>query len=116
MSADEPTRKTDRLEIIGEMLGEVTVYQPMAIKELSRAGALIETSFPLQVDSLHGLRLVLGETSIVVKGRIVHSHIHELEQGGILYRIGIEFVEPTEYVIEAIGDFMEAITAARQET
>src|SRR5512133_1688761 len=111
MSGEEPIRKNERLEIFGEMLGEVMVYQPMAIKEISRGGALIETSFPLQVDSLHDLRLMLGDTSIVVKGRIVHSHVSDLEQGGVVYRVGIEFVQPTDHVVEAIGQFMAAIVA-----
>jgi hypothetical protein len=110
----EPIRKNERLEIFGEMLGEVMVYEPMAIKEISRGGTLIETAFPLQVDSLHDLRLMLGETSIVVKGRIVHSHVCDVEHGGVLYRIGIEFVEPSEYVVEAVGQFMEAIIAGRE--
>lgn len=116
MNGDGPIRKTERLEIFGEMLGEVMVYQPMAIKEISRAGALIETSFPLQVDSLHDLRLMLGDTSIVVKGRIVHSHICDVDHGGVVYRVGIEFVEPSEYVVDAVGEFMQAIAAGREAT
>ncbi len=116
MSGVEPVRKNERLEIFGEMLGEVMVYQPMAIREISRGGALIETSFPLQVDSLHELRLVLGELSIVVKGRIVHSRLCEVEEGSVAYKVGIEFVEPTEYVVDAIGQFMAAIVAGREMT
>jgi hypothetical protein len=116
MSGDEPIRKNERLEIFGEMLGEVMVYQPMAIREISRGGALIETSFPLQVDSLHDLRLMLGDISIVVKGRIVHSHVCDLEQGGVLYRVGIEFVQPTDHASDAIGQFMAAIVAGREMT
>ena len=116
MSGDEPIRRNERLEIFGEMLGEVMVYQPMAIKEISRGGALIETSFPLQVDSLHDLRLMLGDTSIVVKGRIVHSHICDVEHGGgVQYRIGVEFIEPSEHVIAAVDGFMRAIAAGRAE-
>jgi len=116
MSGDEPIRKNERLEIFGEMLGEVMVYQPMAIREISRGGALIETSYPLQVDSLHDLRLMLVDISIVVKGRIVHSHVCDLEQGGVLYRVGIEFVQPTDHALDAIGQFMAAIVAGRELT
>ncbi len=116
MNGEGPIRKAERLEIYGEMLGEVMVYQPMSIREISRAGALIETKYPLQVDSLHDLRLVLADTSIVVKGRIVHSHICDVEHEGVLYRVGIEFVEPSQYAIEAIEKFMRAIVAGREET
>ena len=104
------------MEIMGELLGEVMVYQPMGIKEISVSGALIETSFPLRVDSLHEVRLMLGDTSIIVKSRIVHSHICDLEEGGVVYRVGLEFVEPSERVLEAIGEFMQAIVAGREGT
>lgn len=116
MSGAEPIRKNERLEIFGEMLGEVMVYEPMAVREISRGGALIETSFPLVVDSLHDFRLKLGDISIVVKGRIVHSHLNELEDGPAVHRVGIEFVQPTEHVVEAIGQFMAAIAAGRELT
>jgi hypothetical protein len=56
-------------------IGEVMVFQPMAIKEISAGGAQIETAFPLQLNSLHDIRLTLGDRSIIVKGRVVHGHI-----------------------------------------
>jgi hypothetical protein len=88
----------------------------MAVREISRGGALIETSFPLVVDSLHDFRLKLDDISIVVKGRIVHSRASELEEGGTVHRVGIEFVQPNEHVLEAIGQFMAAIAARRELT
>jgi len=39
---DENTRDTERVEILGELRGEVMVFQPMAIKEISRGGAQID--------------------------------------------------------------------------
>lgn len=102
--------------MFGEMSGEVMVLQPVAIKEISRLGALIETGFPLQVDSLHDLRLRLGQVPIIVKGRIVHSHISEVEDKGVLYAIGVEFVEPSEHVIEAIGEFLQRLADERALT
>lgn len=109
----ESTRRIERLEIIGELNGEVMVYQPMAVKVLSPFGALIQTAFPLQVDSLHDLRLRLGEVPIVVKARIVHSHISEVEDQGVSYAVGVEFVEPSEHVVDAIKTFVQAL-AERQ--
>jgi hypothetical protein len=116
MSAEHPIRKTERLEIVGEMMGEVMVYQPMAIRQISRAGAMIETAFPLQVDSLHDLRLMLGDVPIVVKARIVHSHVTEVEDQGVLYAIGVEYVQPSDYVVEAIGEFIRRVGPATQTT
>lgn len=108
MIGEQPIRKAERLEIVGELLGEVMVYKPMSIRQISRAGACIETTFPLQVDSLHDLRLMLGNVPIVVKGRIVHSRVSDVEHRGVVYAIGVEFVEPSDYVVEAIGDFIQS--------
>jgi hypothetical protein len=117
MAADDsPIRRTQRIEILGELQGEVMVYEPMAITEISRAGAQIETSFPLQIDSLHDFRLVLGDRSLVVKARIVHAHVCDVEDHATIYRAGIEFVQPSERIIEAIGEFMDEIIASRART
>jgi hypothetical protein len=103
-----PKREAERVHIPGQIKGEVTVYEPMAILDLSDRGALVETTFALHVDSLHEFRLSLGERSVIVKGRIVHCHIGELQEGTVLYRSGIEFVEPSEHALTAIHAFVEA--------
>src|SRR6266571_9171753 len=108
------TREAERIEILGELHGEVMVFQSMAIKEISRAGAQIETGFPLQLDCLHDFRLTLGDRSIVVKGRVVHCSITDVEQELVLYRAGIEFIEPSERVAAAISDFIDAVETGRR--
>jgi len=107
-------RDAERIPILGELHGEVMVFQPMAIKEISRGGAQVETAFPLQLDSLHEFRLTLGDRSIVVKGRVAHCSISDVEQEGVLYRSGIEFIEPSERVFAVIADFIEAIKTGRR--
>jgi hypothetical protein len=107
-------RDSERIQILGDLHGEVTIFQPMAIKEISRGGAQIETGFALQVDSLHDFRLALGDRSIVVKGRVVHCHISDVEQELVLYRSGIEFVEPSGSVSVVIEEFVEAIKTGRR--
>ena len=113
MGRPEDKRDTERVQILGELRGEITVFQPMAIKEISRGGAQVETGFPLQVDSLHEFRLTLGERSVVVKGRIAHCKITDVEQELVLYLSGIEFIEPSERVAAVISDFLEAIQTGR---
>lgn len=104
-------RDTERIEILGELRGEVMVFQPLAIREISRRGLQIEVGFPLQVDSLHEFRLTLDERSIVVKGRVAHCRICDVEQGVVRYRAGIELVEPNPHAEAAIAAFMDAISA-----
>jgi hypothetical protein len=103
-----PKREALRVLIPGQVTGEVTVYEPMSILDLSDRGALVETRFALHVDSLHEFRLSLGTRSVIVKGRIAHCQIGELQEGTVLYRSGIEFVEPTEHATSAIHAFVEA--------
>ena len=101
-------REAERVLIPGQVTGEVTVYEPMTIFDLSDRGALVETRFPLHLDSLHDFRLSLGTRSVIVKGRIAHCQIGELSEGTVLYRSGIEFVEPSEHATAAIHAFVQA--------
>jgi hypothetical protein len=113
MKADDK-RDTRRIEILGELRGEVMVFQPMAIKQVSRGGAQIETDFPLQLDSLHDFRLTLGDQSIVIKARVAHCSISDIDQEVVLYRSGIEFIEPPDRVTTVVAEFIEAITNGRR--
>ena len=110
----EDKRDTERIEILGELGGEVMVFQPMAIREISRGGAQVETAFPLQLDSLHDFRLTLGDSSVVLKGRVAHCSISDVDQEVVLYRSGIEFIEPSDRVAAVIAHFIDAITDGRR--
>jgi hypothetical protein len=110
----EDLRDAERIQILGELHGEVMVFQPMAIKEISRGGAQIETGFPLQLDSLHELRLTLGDRSVVVKARVAHCSISDVDQELVTYRSGMEFVEPSDRVHSVISDFIGSIKDSRR--
>ena len=112
MSRDK--RDEERIQILGELHGEVMVFEPMAIKEIAHRGAQVETGIPLQVDSLHDFRLTLGDRSVVVKGRVAHCSITDVDQDVVVYRSGIEFVEVSERIDDVIGDFMRAIRDGRR--
>ncbi len=107
-------RDSERILILGELHGEVMVFQPMTIKDISRGGAQVETTFPLHLDSLHDFRLTLGERSFVVKGRVSYCSISDVEQEGVLYRSGIEFVDPPERVADVISGFIDAVVNGRR--
>ena len=110
---DDNKRDDERVPIAAPLYGEVKVFQPMTILDVSHGGARIETPFSLQVDSLHEFRISLGDRSIVVKGRIAHCQIGELREGIILYRAGVEFIENSEHAQAAIDDFLEALKLSR---
>jgi hypothetical protein len=111
---EEDKRDTHRIEILGELRGEVMVFEPMAIKEISRGGAQVETGFPLQLDSLHDFRLTLSERSIILKGRVAHCSISDVDQDVVLYRSGIEFIDPPDRVASVIAEFIDAVTNGRR--
>lgn len=110
------TRDGERVPTPGQLTGEVTVYEPVTILDLSDRGALVETQFALHLDSLHEFRLSLGNRSVVVKGRIAHCQIGELHEGTVLYRTGVEFIEPSDHVLSAIHSFVEALKFAAMAT
>ena len=111
--ADENRRHTGRVDILGDLHGEIMVFEPMTVTQLSPGGAQLETPFPLHLGSLHDLRLTLGDNSIIVKGRIVHSSISDVEQEIVLYRSGVEFVETADRVADVITGFVRAVTTDR---
>jgi hypothetical protein len=111
---NRPDQERERVPILGDLRGEVMVFQPISILDISGGGAQVETAFPLQLDSLHDFRLTLGDRSVVVKGRVAHCHIGDLEEERVGYRTGIEFIDPPEHVRSAIKDFVSTLKAARR--
>ena len=68
----------------------------------------------LLADSLYVLRQTLGDRAIIIKGRVAHCSISDVEQEGVLYRSGIEFVEPSERVFNVVKDFIDAVKTGRR--
>lgn len=110
----EEKRDRDRVEILGELHGEVMIFQPLSIKEISHSGCLVETAFQLHLNSLHDIRLTLGDQSVILKGRVAHCSISDVGQELVHYRTGLEFIELSERNHEVIVEFIEAIKAGRR--
>lgn len=91
------------------------VFQPSAVRQISHGGMQVDTAFPLQLDSLHDFRLTLGDLSVVVKGRIAHSRISDVDQDIITYRSGIQFIEPSEHVAVAIQHFVDQLAKEKEK-
>ena len=109
----EDKRDTERVVILGELQAEIMMFEPMLIKEISRTGATVDTRFPLQLNSLHDIRLTLGDASVILKGRVVHSRISDVDQDIVTYRSGLEFVEPSDRVAVVIAQFLDEVKANR---
>jgi hypothetical protein len=106
-------REHDRVSILGQLHGEIMVFQPMQVREIGCDSATVETRAPLHLNSLHEVRLTLGERSIIVKGRVVHCRISDMDQDVVTYRSGLEFVEASARVTGVIAQFLDALRAHR---
>src|SRR3970040_2720513 len=106
-------RDPERVPSLGELQGEMMVFQPMLVKDISRGGATVETRFPLHLNSLHDLRLTLGDKSVVVKGRVVHSRISDVDQDIVTYRPGLEFVDMSDRVTAASAELLDPVKVKR---
>jgi hypothetical protein len=113
MEFDSNNRDKERVLILGDLQGEIMVFEALHIKEMSCAGASVETRFPLHLNSLHDLRLTLGAQSVVLKGRVAHSHISDVDQDIVTYRTGIEFVDLSDRVQSVITEFLDTLKANR---
>ena len=100
--SDTERRANERVKIPGNLRCEVLVYQPMYLTEISLGGAIVETTFPLPLDSRHEIRVPLGSTSLMAAARVVHSRVSQIEGGRLAYLSGIEFVEPSSALLAAI--------------
>jgi hypothetical protein len=110
----ENRREDERIQILGELPGDATVHQAISVKELSRLGAQIESTFPLQLNSLHEFRIALGSQSVIVKGRVVHCRIQDIDSEAVVYRAGIEFIDLPGWVANALDRFLDAVKTGRQ--
>ena len=106
---DPNKRDSERIDLLGSLSGAVMVFQPMAIRQISHGGMQVETDYSFQLDSLHDFRLTLGERSIVIKGRVAHSRISDVDPDVVTYRSGVEFIEPSEPVMSVISEFIELL-------
>jgi PilZ domain-containing protein len=105
--SERPERRDDeRYPLLGALDGEVMVFLSMAIVEIARGGVQVETPFAFQIDSIHELRLALGDTPVVVKGRVTHCSVVDVEQEFVRYRTGLEFVDLSPRLTDAIGRFV----------
>jgi PilZ domain len=106
-------REEQRFSILGTLDGSVMVFLPMAITEIARGGVQVETPFSFQIDSVHELRLVLGNQPVIVKGRVTHCSVLDVAQESILYRTGLEFVDLPDRLADVIASFVQSVKTER---
>ena len=101
-----------RFEIIGQLWGSLETVEHLSLRNLGRGGALVESRRPLTSDTIHGVRLLLGEEPRDVQVRVCHVTPVRVP-GGEHYLIGLEFVEPGSQALEQIDRVLTASLAHR---
>jgi c-di-GMP-binding flagellar brake protein YcgR len=96
-------RRAERVRILGDLPGEVTIVQPLRVSDLSQGGAAVELARQLAIESLHEFRLVLGPRTVVAKGRVVYCRISNIAVDHVTYLAGIEFIDLSAHAREAIA-------------
>ena len=99
-------RRTTRTHLTRELTGEVTVYRPLSVSDLSPEGARVETSDALRVGSIRAFRLNLGDQTVVLKGRIAHAQVRTLDTQQVVYTSGVEFVDVSPVARAGIEDYL----------
>jgi len=99
-------RRAPRQPIRRELTGEVTVYRPLSVSDLSTVGARVETTEPLRIGSIRAFRLNLGDQTVVVRGRIAHARVRTLDNRQVMYTSGVEFVDLSPQVLAGIENYL----------
>ena len=102
-------RQRLRIPLPNALTGEVTVYRPLTVSDLSPHGARVETPEPLRVNSVRAFRLNLGEQTVVLKGRVCHASVRALDDQRVVYTSGIEFLDVAPQPRMAIERFLERV-------
>jgi hypothetical protein len=106
-------RRAPRLHLNRELTGEVTVYRPLSVSDLSPEGARVETSDSLRVGSVRAFRFNLGDQTVVLKGRITHASVRTLAGAGVVYTSGVEFLDVPPASRDALEHFLARAGAPR---
>ena len=102
---------SDLRPAVGGLPGDITVKEALRVRDLSPSGAMVETTVPLELNSLHDVRLDLGPRTVVIKGRVTHcARHHNGSEADAVYLSGLEFVELSLAVRQAITQFLKTMT------
>jgi hypothetical protein len=98
-----------RSDVFGALWGALGVHQPVRLVNITTSGALIVTGAPVPVESVHSLRLTVGQLTTIAEGRV--RHITPVPTSGrqSRYLIGLEFVAPSIPFLDSIERFVAAV-------
>lgn len=105
-----------RFEIVGQLWGSLESVEPLALHNLSRGGALLESGVLLQLDSVHRLRFAIGGQVADIQARVRHIAPISTAAGHDRYLIGLEFVAVLPATLETLDRLVAAHLDAAERT
>ena len=104
---DVTPRRFPRLNVLGNIIGEVSLLHDVAVLDLSEAGACLEHAGRFTLGATCFLRLPAPEGELVLKARVVHSAASRTVPGmagepTLLFQSGVEFVGLTSESLLAL--------------
>jgi PilZ domain len=100
-------RAKPRFEIVGDLWGSVDTSISLKLRNLGRAGALLESPLPLKQDSVHRVTAVAAGVPYQVQMRVRHTLPAATHAAGSRYLIGVEFLQLSpdleEIIVRQVG-------------
>jgi hypothetical protein len=87
---------------------KVNLPRQYEVKRVSLSGMLIETGYPLDLNSQHDIELFLNEEVMSFTGRVAYCETMGTEEA-LKYDIGIEFIEMSDNDRKSLKDFLDTI-------
>ena len=103
MSTFGDRRRHERLEVIGSLRATLEIGNRVEALNVGRGGALIRSSIPALVDSVHTVTLVLKGERVRVDARVRHLTLLAEQGTGSRYQLGVEFLDMPEAPASILG-------------
>lgn len=91
-----------RYDVIGALWGVLELHEEARIRNVSATGALLDSPFPVALDSAQALRLTIDGQGVAVETRVRHVQPESYGRREPRYLIGVEFIAPPMSVLQSI--------------
>ena len=104
-------RSEVRYDIVGALWGQLELHDEARLRNVSVAGALLESPIAAALDSTQTVQLSVDGQHVAVEGRVRHVTPIHAERGFTKFLIGVEFVSLPTSVLQSIEHFSGIIPA-----
>ncbi len=107
-------RRFPRVQILGNVTGEVSLLHDVTLLDLNEGGARLEHAGRFALNAICYLRLPAPEGEPVLKARIVHSAVSRTAPGPgeetiLFYQSGVEFVGLTSDALLVLRQLLPSL-------